>query len=116
MTQGQIEVEIDVLSGRPNPHWWLTAAQAQEVAATLQQQRLEPRAAPPSRLGYRGFVLYQVSAVGQRRPWLRVGLGAITDLTQTPPRSYHDRITLEKRLGDWAKGAGFADLLAQLKQ
>lgn len=49
-------VEIDIFSGRPNPAWTLSAAEAAALARLLAQ--LPPGAAPKAvGLGYRGFVV-----------------------------------------------------------
>jgi hypothetical protein len=53
-----LEVELDAFSGRPNPRWRLTEAQAAEFLALF--HKLPParvRAPTNGGLGYRGFVL-----------------------------------------------------------
>jgi hypothetical protein len=57
-----VAVELDVFSGRPNPTWQLTGAEAAELRSRLADPTRTPLASatvpPPSgRLGYRGFVL-----------------------------------------------------------
>ena len=52
-----VEVELDIFSGRPNPAWALSPA---EAAAFLARLRELPPAAPRAllgQLGYRGFIV-----------------------------------------------------------
>ena len=51
-----ITVEVDLFSGRPNPRWPLTEAEARDLAALL-AGRSDSSSAPPP-LGYRGFVIH----------------------------------------------------------
>ena len=53
-----VQIELDALSGRPNPTWRLDASQALELLALLADL---PAAAsrPPAGLGYRGFLVHQ---------------------------------------------------------
>lgn len=61
MTSGlsmQIEVELDIYSGRENPRWSLDSAQATRVVTLLRSEgrQMLPEPRRPA-LGYRGFVL-----------------------------------------------------------
>jgi hypothetical protein len=52
-----MRVELDMFSGRPNPEWTLTAAEAtalKTMTAALQVAAAPP---PPDGLGYRGIVV-----------------------------------------------------------
>ncbi len=52
------EVELDAFSGRPNPRWVLTPAEATEFFSLLGRLRPDSRdARVPDQLGYRGFVV-----------------------------------------------------------
>jgi hypothetical protein len=51
-----IIAELDVFSGRPNPSWKLSQAQAEELKERLRDGP-ETEGAPPNRLGYRGVVV-----------------------------------------------------------
>ena len=70
-----LSVELDVFSGRPNPRWRLTAAEADEFSALLAQ--LEPGPAPRDDpgLGYRGLLVY--AAAGDAPT--SVGNGVVRD-------------------------------------
>jgi hypothetical protein len=53
-----MQVELDVFSGRPNPHWTLTSQEASEfvrLLRTLPQQKVE--GSVKEGLGYRGLVV-----------------------------------------------------------
>jgi hypothetical protein len=54
--ENQMRVELDAFSGRPNPSWYLTEAQARELLLRLQNL---PRdgGAPRQGLGYRGLIV-----------------------------------------------------------
>jgi len=52
----EVEVQLDVFSGRQNPRWTLSADRARELQALLQGLEPTERREPPG-LGYRGFVL-----------------------------------------------------------
>lgn len=56
----QVQVELDVFSGRPNPTWALTGAEADDIVGRLQQVvrgQSSPGPLPTPGMGYRGFVL-----------------------------------------------------------
>lgn len=51
-----MEVELDIFSGRPNPHWNLTTAQQTELQTALAALPVTGSAVPENDgLGYRGF-------------------------------------------------------------
>ncbi len=52
-----MDVEVDILSGMPNPRWTLSDTQAKELLtklSELSESQPKPRAAD---LGYRGFIV-----------------------------------------------------------
>jgi hypothetical protein len=56
---GEIVVELDAFSGRPDPSWTLTRAEARELARRLRDlPPAQGSSAVPERLGYRGFWIY----------------------------------------------------------
>ncbi len=108
----QIEIEIDIFSGRPNPRWALSAGNAVELTNRLKSTLPTIDGPQPQpRLGYRGFVLYRADANGTVRPWLRVFKGTISDLMGEDLHSYHDIVALEDWLIELAGEAGFGALL-----
>jgi hypothetical protein len=57
------KVELDIFSGRPNPTWVLTPAQASDLTSRI--ARLHPATAVgqrPDNLGYRGFIVQTTTA------------------------------------------------------
>jgi hypothetical protein len=77
--EATMRIELDIFSGRPNPHWDLTAQEAAEFTRLLAD--LEARddvLAPPDGLGYRGFRVLQGSPRLEVSVWREnvIGLGA----------------------------------------
>lgn len=72
------EVEIDIFSGRPNPHWMLSLAEERELRKRLLS--LKKPMSPPDipALGFRGFVVrlggYSARVYGGRI-MISLGLG-----------------------------------------
>jgi hypothetical protein len=53
---GEVAVELDAFSGRPDPTWTLTPPEVRELARRLRDlPSTDGPLAPPGRLGYRGF-------------------------------------------------------------
>jgi len=53
-----MQAELDIFSGRPNPRWNLTAAQAAELQEVVDALPMTTAAAPENaNLGYRGFIV-----------------------------------------------------------
>ena len=66
---GPAQVELDIFSGRPNPGWTLSAADAatfQNMAAALSPASEQ---AYPARLGYRAIIVSLPSAPGGKVVW-----------------------------------------------
>ena len=82
----EIHVELDLVSGRPNPTWALQGPPAIELLRRLDAVG-GPSPVPaeaPDRLGYRGFVL-SIEDKGVKRTW-RVGDGVV----RTRGKAYAD--------------------------
>src|SRR5688500_18625720 len=96
-------VELDALSGRPNPRWPLSVEEARELSLRLSD--LEPaRGAtlPDTRLGYRGFY---IDSVGGERVFITNGL--IAFLRNGEPRIiYRDSRGAEEALKTQARSRG----------
>jgi hypothetical protein len=102
-----LRVELDVFSGRANPSWALTEAQASDLLQRL--ERLAPGGEPPEAvLGYRGFMVYRAA---QQSPWLRVAAGMVHVVDRRQPRSYRDSEGIEDWLRDQAIARGFGALV-----
>lgn len=72
-----VQIELDALSGRPNPIWQLDVNQANELLALLANL---PAAAPRplAGMGYRGFLVHQGAAGSAvAAPPLRVFAGGV---------------------------------------
>ena len=64
-TPVQVRVELDVYSGRPNPTWPLSEAQAQEFLARLAALPVAQQSGEfYDGLGYRGFIVHLTDAAG----------------------------------------------------
>src|SRR3954466_1328258 len=65
-----MHVTLDVFSGRPNPTWRLTSAEARQLIDRVAAQPVRPVTAHPTLLGFRGFL---VNAEQDEAAW-RAGL------------------------------------------
>lgn len=101
----EVEVELDVFSGRPNPHWTLGGDRAQELPDLLRD--LEPaESREPPGLGYRGFLL---TAAGAKA---RVFGGVITMMRDGDDVArFKDGHGVEQLLLEQAREHGYGDLL-----
>ncbi len=52
-----LKVELDILSGKPNPAWELGERDASELESMIQRARPARGTVEPPALGYRGFVV-----------------------------------------------------------
>jgi hypothetical protein len=70
--QPMMQVEIDLFSGRPNPHWQLAPSELAELESRLVTLPAAASAALPDGLGYRGLHLGPVPArqMAHEPPWL----------------------------------------------
>lgn len=77
-----LTVELDVFSGRPNPTWQLSGAEAAGLRRQLTALTPHPMApdrvpSPSGRLGYRGFVVFDPSRTLAGADRLEVGEGFV---------------------------------------
>ena len=77
-----MQVEIDVYSGRPNPVFVLSPAAGQQLASLLRDLPKSAHVAPEPGLGYRGFLIRDAAAGdGLKRifgGWVLAGAGQET--------------------------------------
>lgn len=101
-----------MFSGRPNPSWWLSQAESEDLAGKV--ARLAQMCASGSRpgLGYRGFVVHRVVHDGTSDPWLRVGLGVVRVTAPAGSLTYTDDVGIEAWLRERAVERGFGSLAA----
>ena len=101
----ELTVELDAFSGRPNPTWTLTAAEAGEVLERLRGLPAASASIPDLGLGYRGFVLRGEAEELPGRAYVTSGLIALGDPERpTVVRDAHD---LEPFLIGLARARGY---------
>ncbi|QRM54929.1 hypothetical protein [Sinorhizobium sp. BG8] len=91
-----MQVELDIMSGRPNPVWDLTPAQADELGDIVETLPTGTGTPPPDPgLGYRGFVV-----TDKARPSWRLGVfkGFVRISGGGPTEIRNDR---DRRLERW---------------
>jgi hypothetical protein len=111
MTLGyQVEVVLDINSGRPNPGWSLAGRRVKELEERL--QGLEPiQAAEPQGLGYRGFVIRSNSGAE-----IRAFNTVVTVTDARGKSSFRDQTGLEEHLLEQAEEHGFGELVSRLRE
>ena len=102
-----LSVTLDVFSGRPNPTFLPTPAEAAGLEERLRDLARSRRQPPDAVLGYRGFILTQ----GEAR-W-QVGNGLIVQERGDQRAVYEDRGDAEAYLIQIAKQRGYGDLVAR---
>jgi hypothetical protein len=105
----EISVELDAFSGRPNPTWTLSSAEAEEALRRLRGLPSADAPVPDMGLGYRGFILTgddQQLGVG-----VRVVSGLVVRGEGVEPKVYRDVNGLESYLAELAGGRGFGGVL-----
>jgi hypothetical protein len=100
----EVEVELDVFSGRPNPRWTLAARRAEELGQLLRDLEPADRLDPPG-LGYRGFVLRSGGAKAT------VFRGVLSVVRDDDIAHFRDAHGLEQLLLRQARGHGYDELL-----
>ena len=103
-------VELDVYSGRPNPTWSLSPAEAEQMAGLLKDLPRAPAAAPEG-LGYRGFVLRTSDPAGTGSENLRVSDGVVSIQQGNRVEHFVDAHGVEERLLQQARDHGFGGVL-----
>jgi hypothetical protein len=97
-----LEIELDVFSGRRNPRWALSGERAVDIRERLRDLEPAERRDPPG-LGYRGFLVHD------RRLTLRVFDSLVTILVEG--RSWRDTGGVEELLITQAREHGYDDVL-----
>jgi hypothetical protein len=108
---GNVVVELDAYSGRPNPTWTLTAVEAAEAQRRLRNLPVAPGARMPEAvLGYRGFRLRDATASPStgRRIYVTSGLVQVEDSDEPLYRDVHG---LEAWLREIARREGHGSVL-----
>jgi hypothetical protein len=106
----EADVELDIFSGRPNPHWSLSGRRVAELEERLQE--LEPvQAAEPQGLGYRGLVIRSKSGAQ-----IRAFNSVVTVTHARGISSFKDRAGLEKHLLEQAEEHGFGEVVNRFRE
>jgi hypothetical protein len=110
-----IDVELDIFSGRPNPHWLYPS---ETVRPLISQLRSVPAngALPIPGLGYRGFVLRNQPNSDLLPGIMRVYDGKVSLTMDGKARLIQDAIGLEQALIADATRLGFGAVIEQGRQ
>ena len=100
------QVELDVFSGRPNPSWSLTSAEADALESRLEDLPRSNAPAPAGNLGYRGFIVRD----GDMR--IEIGSGLVVVRRGEAVEVYTDRHHAEDHLFQQAVQRGYGGLIA----
>ena len=71
----RVEVELDIFSGRPNPAWVLTSAEADSFVKQLAALPRTSASELSGALGYRGFIVHVTQ--GDNTQLIRIQTGAV---------------------------------------
>lgn len=104
----ELLVELNVFSGRPNPHWTLAGEPLAEIVRRV-RAGAPTDASPPTRLGYRGFVL---RAGGERA---LVFDGVVSLQTANGSEVRRDEAGLEELLLAQAREHGYSDVIEAMR-
>jgi hypothetical protein len=106
----QVEVELDVFSGRPNPRWTLSTDRVKELEERLQGLEQTEGREPPG-LGYRGFLLR-----GRGDLQLRAFDSTIAVTSAGRTSFFKDAGGLEELLLEQARQHGYAELVKAFRE
>ncbi|NCR11165.1 MAG: hypothetical protein GPI95_24320 [Microcystis aeruginosa LG13-11] len=112
-----VQVELDVFSGRPNPHWTLNQRDSQELLRRL--QRLSPTNAgePSGNLGYRGVILSNPEGAIAGFEWIVCSNGLVVGYKGDSSQKFIDaNRNLERWLVQTGETTLGPDILRSLRQ
>jgi hypothetical protein len=73
-----MQVEIDIFSGRPNPHWNLTPSEINDFSGFLKVlPKITEKASVQDGLGYRGLILTELSKNNQNYSMFSISNGLV---------------------------------------
>lgn len=102
----EVEVELDIFSGRPNPRWTFGGDRAREFLEARRATEPAEKREPPD-LGYRGFVIRTADGAH-----IRAFDGVLTVAGERQEAtSYRDSSGVEGRLLVYAREQGLGELL-----
>ncbi len=107
-----MQVELDVFSGRPNPHWNLTPQEANEFISLLQALPQTPtQALVKEGLGYRGLIVTDPDQTIAGYDRIVISNGVVLAQRNSQLRQFPDR---ERRLERWLFQTGRGRLDVEL--
>ncbi len=110
-SMNSIQIEIDLFSGRPNPGWTLTDAEATELRDLLARASVTSFTPMQEGLGYRGFLIHGMGSGGMAGH-VRVFQGLILREGSHADQAWRDEAGAESWLHRLAVVRGYGDLLA----
>jgi hypothetical protein len=105
----QVEVQLDVFSGRPNPCWTLASGRVRELERYVEAREPTQGREPPG-LGYRGILVTGPSVE------LRAFDSALAITRNGRTATFRDTGGLERYLLDQASELGFSDLISSMRR
>lgn len=104
--QENVEIMLDIYSGRPNPSWLMSVKQMEPILEKINNLPSAERV-PRDKLGYRGFIISNVNRLDKipERIVVFKGIVAITENGKT--EYYRDINDLEKYLQKMAEEVGY---------
>ena len=106
-----MQVTLDVFSGRPNPSWILSADEAQELARRLHGLPSAVQLPREGDLGYRGFRIVTTPQRSKLPTEIAVGQNLVTVRDDSGTRHYTDANGIELWLLEQARRRGFGSLV-----
>jgi hypothetical protein len=109
-----VEVFLDIYSGRENPRWTLSGTRVEELKARLEElPESDPNPIPG--LGYRGFLLLSDPHGERVESAIRVFDSVISITHQDRTRHYRDINRLEEWLVSQARELGLGETLDRFR-
>ena len=109
-----VEVILDVFSGVPNPKWRLQLDQIEELKKKS-QKLLSVKAKPQPGLGYRGFIINNISKIPEIPGQMKIFDGVLTTIEKGVTSHVEDTNKIEDWLFEIAIQKGYGDIVKQLR-
>jgi len=111
-TQSQVEVVLDIFSGRPNPSWNLSDKQVRELKERLVGLLVTDRPSQPLGLGYRGVVVMNHAKDPKLPDQIRAYDSVLTVNEAGRQTAYYKDVNrVEDWLLDQARAHGYGELI-----
>ncbi|MGV2389532.1 MAG UNVERIFIED_CONTAM: hypothetical protein LVR29_18605 [Microcystis novacekii LVE1205-3] len=112
-----VQVELDIFSGRPNPHWTLNERDSQELLQRLQLFVPTNAGEPSGNLGYRGVILSNPEGAIAGFEWIVCSDGLVVGYKGDSSEKFIDaNRNLERWLVQTGKTTSGPDILRSLRQ